>query len=283
MADLRVSEGVFPSRDGLKLFGRDVLPPGDAAIRAHVAVVHGYSDHLGRYEAVFEKLAGSGLAVHAFDYRGHGRAEGRRGHCDSFRQFHDDLDAFLARVRPQSSGRPLFLLSHSHGGLMVLSWAIARGADGIAGAVFSAPFLRLAFQPPRLKLWAARILERVLPAFPLGNELQVTQLTRDPEWQRRTEADPLYGHVTTPRWFAQALATQDEVLRRAAEFRLPALFLHGTADPIADPDATRQLVDALGSTDKKLSCYDGFLHEILNEVGKERVRAEILDWILARA
>lgn len=270
------------AQDGLRLFRTEWLPPDAAAIRAHVAVVHGYSDHSGRYGPLVEALTRAGLAVHAFDYRGHGRSAGRRGHCDVFSQYLDDLDVFLAHVRSQLGGRKLFLFCHSHGGLIVAAAAIARRLDDVAGVVFSAPFFRLAFVPPRFKVLAARLLDRIIPFFPIGNELQVEQLSRDDAWNRETARDPLYGQTTTPRWFAQAMKTQVEVLARANEIRTPCLVLHGSADPIAAPAATREFFAKLGSSDKTLTIHEGLLHELIHDLGKEKVLAEITAWLAAR-
>ena len=76
----RHDEGFFSARDNLRLFWETDLPDGPP--RAHLGVVHGYADHCGRYRATIDALVGRGFAVHAFDYRGHGQADGRRGHCD---------------------------------------------------------------------------------------------------------------------------------------------------------------------------------------------------------
>ena len=45
MADERIDEGFFSARDGVRLFWRTERA---AAPVGHVAVVHGYAEHLGR-------------------------------------------------------------------------------------------------------------------------------------------------------------------------------------------------------------------------------------------
>lgn len=283
MTELRADEGFFQTRDNLRLFWRSLAPRDEAAVLAHVVVVHGYGDHCGRYRGVIEHLARAGFHVHAFDYRGHGQSDGRRGHCDAFTQYLDDLEAFLAKARERSKGKKLFVFSHSHGGLMLATYGINRATEGIAGVAFSAPFFRLAFKPPALKVFAAKLIEKVIPFFPFANEVKVGQLSRDLEWQKATERDPLYGHQTTPRWFAEAMRAQLDLLRRAGEFKLPCLVMQGSADPIADPAATREFFDKVSAPDKTFKLYDDFLHEITNEVGKEQVLADLAGWLTARA
>jgi alpha-beta hydrolase superfamily lysophospholipase len=58
--------------------------------------------------------------------------------------------------------------------------------------------------------------------------------------------------------------------------------LAGSADRIAQVAAARQFVDAAKGTDKRLVVYDGFRHELYNEVERDRPVAETVGWLLAR-
>jgi len=129
-----------------------------------------------------------------------------------------------------------------------------------------------------VKVLAARVLTVVLPKLHMGNGLQYSHLTHDAAILKATEQDPMYQRVTTPRWFAEATFAQHAVLRRAAEISLPLLMVLGDADPIASPAAGKRLFDGAGSQDKTLKTYEGFLHEVLNETGRERVYSDVLDW-----
>ena len=95
MPDPKIDEGFFSARDGLRLFRHGAQPVGTPV--ADVAVLHGYAEHLGRHEEVTRALCGAGYAVHLFDCRGHGQSGGKRAHVDSFDEYLQDLDVFLAR------------------------------------------------------------------------------------------------------------------------------------------------------------------------------------------
>ena len=275
----RHDEGFFNGRDGTRLFWKSSLPDGEP--RAHVAVVHGYGDHFGRYGYVADALLADGFAVHGFDYRGHGRADGRRGYCEAWPHFVDDLEAFWARVRKDAGGKKTFMLAHSHGGLMAVKWMGERKVEGLSGVVLSAPYLKLAITPPAMKLLAARAVGRLVPWLPLKTELTVESLSRDPEVQRITREDPLYLTVVTPRWFLESTRAQAEAMLLAPKIQAPLFVLCGAEDGVAAPAAARVFFEAAGAADKKFKEYPGMRHEPLNEVGRAEVFRDISGWISA--
>ncbi|MBN1207396.1 MAG: lysophospholipase [Myxococcaceae bacterium] len=274
----RHDEGFFTAKDHLRLFWTLDLPD---APRAHVALVHGYADHIGRYRPVTEALVADGFAVHGFDYRGHGRADGRRGYCGKWPDYLDDLSAFLERVRKAAGGQKIFVLGHSHGGLMAAHLAARGGLEGVAGLVLSAPYFKLAIVPPAAKVFAARLVGKVLPWLPIPSELKPEDLTRDPEIVRATQQDPLYIRTVTPRWFIQSTQAQAEALAQAIRVTAPIFIFCGSNDGVAAPAAARSFFETVGSTDKSFKEYPGMLHEPLNEVGRAEVFRDISGWISA--
>jgi alpha-beta hydrolase superfamily lysophospholipase len=275
----RHDEGFFNGRDGTRLFWKSSLPDGEP--RAHVAVVHGYGDHYGRYGYVADALLADGFAVHGFDYRGHGRADGRRGYCEAWPHFVEDLEVFWERVRKDAGGKKTFMLAHSHGGLMAVKWMGERRVEGLSGVVLSAPYLKLAITPPAMKLLAARAVGRLVPWLPLKTELTVESLSRDLEVQRMTREDPLYLTVVTPRWFLESTRAQAEAMLLAPKIQAPLFVLCGAEDGVAAPAAARVFFEAAGAADKKFKEYPGMRHEPLNEVGRAEVFRDISGWISA--
>src|SRR5689334_4454606 len=132
----------FPASDGTSLFER-VWPT--ASPRGVVALLHGYGEHIGRYEHVAAAMNGAGFSVYGMDLRGHGQSGGARGFCRRFDEFVDDAGLLLSRARRAASGLPVFLVGHSFGGLIATRVA-QRGAgrpnqpDRIDGMVLSSPF-----------------------------------------------------------------------------------------------------------------------------------------------
>lgn len=250
--------------------------------RARVVIVHGYAEHKGRYRKLVSELTGAGYECHLLDLRGHGGSEGRRGHVARFSDYREDLH-LVARAAGEElpSGVPLVLLGHSLGGLVSLDFVIHHPETFSALAV-SSPFLAPAFSIPPVKKTLGKIVARILPTLAIPSGLKAAWLSHDPEIVRAYTEDPLIFPTTTLGWFTAVEATQEEVFARAAEIRLPALFLIGGSDPIAAPSRGRAVFDRLGSPDKRLEVYDGLFHEVFNELERARVVADLLAWLNER-
>ncbi len=279
--DLRQEEGFFNAKDHLRLFYRSAAPKDGAKVKAHVVLVHGYADHTGRYKECFRRLAQAGYYVHAFDCRGHGQSDGRRGYCESFQQFDDDLTTFLDRVRPQVGSKKLFALGHSNGGLIVTHWGLSK-PQGIAGFVLTSPFFDVALKVPVVKMLGAKVIGKIVPWLPFKGELTSDMFSHDVEWQRATDRDPLYLRVITPGYFFESRAAQEEVRRRASELPFPTLLLSAGDDPVVSTPASRDFFGKIAASDKQYKEYPGMFHEILNEVGKDQVYADVLSWLDTR-
>lgn len=279
MPETHIEEGFFSARDGVRLFWHVARVPSPTA---HVAIVHGYAEHLGRHGEIAQALTGAGYTAHLLDCRGHGQSGGRRAFVDDFRDYLSDLELFLDRVKEHAAGAPLFLLGHSHGALIGARYLLDK-PDAVRGAVFSSPYFRLKLDVSPVKIIAGKLLGRVLPSLPMRNELKPEQLTRDLAIQNATRRDPLYQQIATPRWFTESNAAQETVLRRATEFVTPFLLLTGSADPIADPAAGREFFEHATSKDKQHTEYDGFLHELFHEPEREVVFRDVVGWLDERA
>ena len=247
--------------------------------KAWVAIVHGYGEHIGRYQHTMRGLAERDLASVAVDLRGHGNSTGAPTDIAHFEDYFKDVDVLWAKTEELAQGAPRFILAHSLGGLIATLWA-ARGPRGLKGLVLSSPFYALAGAPPRLKVAFARVLRRIAPGLRLGNGLDISMLSRDEAWCRSTAADPLYRRTTTPRWYFEVVAAQGQVEQLAPSVVAPVLMLIAGGDRIVSPSASQRVFELLGSAEKQLRNFDNAPHEILNDFEQEKARAEIAAWIL---
>ena len=266
-------------RNGLSLYHRSVRPAGLA--KARLLILHGYGEHSGRYAPFMRHCAHRGFATCAFDFRGHGRSEGRRGFVNQWDEYLSDLAAYRQTPSPagnEPQGR-LFIIAHSQGGLVAAASAIEEGMTGVAGVILANPYLRSRVPVPWHKRAFACVANHVAPAVLVPSGLKLGWLTSDPDAQQETRDDPLAFRCATPRWFRTVTAAQRRVLAAAARFDYPLLLLLGDRDPIADPVASQQFFSRVSSRDKTLIRYEGFVHELLRETHRQRVYDDVLAWI----
>lgn len=270
--------GYFEGEDGTKFYYRQRLPDGKT--RAVVVGVHGYAEHGGRYDEVANLLASRGYAFYIMDNRAHGYSEGRRAHIDRYDQFVEDLRGFVSYLKPRIDGRKVFMLGHSNGSLIAIRYAL-RWQDELAGLVLSGAALRSAVPVPGIKLMMMPVMAKLMPTKLFNAGLDPNGLSHDKEVVQRYVDDPLVYRVISARFAFELFRAMADTLGRAAEMRAPTLMLHGEKDPACDPAAAKEFFEKMASVDKTLHVYPGMFHEVFNEIGKEKVYADMTAWVEA--
>jgi alpha-beta hydrolase superfamily lysophospholipase len=278
---IELDEGKVERSGGPNLYYASAMPGGGSP-RAMLAMVHGYADHGRRYAHVMGALAEHGIGSVIIDLRGHGRAEGTRGYCDRFSEYHDDVRELRRLTEQRSKSAPLFLFGHSFGGLVVTSSVLEHPAPW-KGLILSAPLLGLAMEVPRIKIVAGKIASRLVPKLGLPSGLVGKDMTSDPAKVKEYDADPLAFKVARARWFTETSKTQEHVFANAKKLTLPVYMTMGTKDPVVSMPAAKRLFDAVGSTDKTWAPQEGLLHEVLNEPSWKEVVEPIAKWILEQS
>jgi alpha-beta hydrolase superfamily lysophospholipase len=272
----RMREERVDGDDGLKIFVRSWRPD---VVRAVVAVVPGFNSHSGYYAWAGEQFAADGLAMYAVDLRGRGRSDGERFYVRQFSDYVRDVEVMIALAASRDPARPVFLLGHSAGGVVSCLYALEHPGQ-LAGLVCES----FAFEVPAPD-FALAVLKRLSHIAPHAHVLRLRNedFSRDRKFVHAMNTDPLIANETQPTLTVAEMVRADERLRREfPSIRLPLLILHGTADRATKPRGSQVFFDTAGSNDKTLKLYDGHYHDLLNDVDKERVLADIQAWIAAR-
>lgn len=255
-------------------------------------MVHGFGEHLGRYEYLAHVLTSAGWPVWAMDLRGHGRSEGPRADVERLEWALADLskliaqasgtagdgdDRALSSARPaRSPGKPV-LLGHSLGGAVAAAYAATNSAQ-LRALVLSAPALQLASRP-RAQVLAAKVLARVAPAAGVAR-IVPAKLNHDEANVSSYSTDPLVWHGKVPARAAVELYRAGRfVMSRAADITVPVLLLHGEKDEIVPVGTSREFFSTLGSVDKELRVFEGFYHEPFQELGNAEVMKGLVSWL----
>jgi acylglycerol lipase len=276
MSNLIAGEGTFESA-GLQVFfraWRPGVPP-----RAAVVIVPGFNSHSAYYGWTAQQLVAHRVAVYALDLRGRGKSDGERFYVDTFDDYVGDVSNCLALVKSREPGLPLYLLGHSAGGVVACLYALDHQAE-LAGLVCESFAHQL--PAPDFALAVFKGLSHLAPhahVLHLKNE----DFSRDAQAVAAMNADPLIAHETQPTRTLAAMVRADERLRREFPLMtLPVLILHGTADKATKPSGSQFFYDTAGSKDKTLKLYEGHVHDLLNDLGKDAVMADITAWIETR-
>lgn len=272
-----MKEEFFAGVGGLRIFVRSWRPAQKA--RGVVAIVHGFNSHSGHYSWVAEQFVANGLAVYALDLRGRGRSDGERYYVEKFSDYIGDVAGLVALAKAREPGLPVFLLGHSAGGVISCVFALEH-QDQLAGFICES----FAYQIPAPD-FALAVLKGISHLAPHAHVLKLKSehFSRDPKVVEMLLRDPLIDNEVQPTLTVAEMVRADERLRREFQLiNLPVLILHGTLDKVTQPSGSQLFYDTAGSSDRTLKLYEGYFHDLLNDLGKERVLADIQHWIDAR-
>ncbi|MBQ6395724.1 MAG: alpha/beta fold hydrolase [Atopobiaceae bacterium] len=298
------------TRTGYECVG-DLWVPAQGRPKAVLQICHGMVEYVTRYEHFACTLVENGYAVCGIDHMGHGRTTpdpAERGVYDTQEGarilIEDQHRLRLAMQEGELGGIPYFLMGHSMGSFIARCY-LARHGRGLAGAII----MGTAWQDPlilaggkltanvigRFKGWdyRSKLLDNLgvgayNKAFEgTGAKTGVEWLSRDVEHCKAYKADPdcgwmfsVSGYMTLFNLLTEAQDT-DRIKRIPAE--LPVLFISGSEDPVGEmgkgPARTFKEFKDAGVVDCELVLEDGGRHEILGELNKEEVEAELLAWL----
>ncbi|MET0181903.1 MAG: lysophospholipase [Caulobacterales bacterium] len=268
------SEERFEGVGGLRIFYRSWRPAEKP--RGVVVICHGVNSHSGQYFWAADQFVASGLAVYAVDLRGRGLSDGDRFYVEDIADYVSDVHGLVKIAKAREPGLPVILLGHSAGGVTSCVYALEHQEE-LAGLICES----FAFQVPAPD-FALAVIKGVSHLAPHAMVLKLPNeaFSRDPAVVKSMNEDPLILNEVQPTKTVAALVRADERLKKEfSKITLPVFILHGTADKATLPKGSQSFYDAAGAKDKTLKLYEGHFHDLLNDIGKEEVMADMLAWI----
>ncbi len=239
-----------------------------------VIITHGIAEHSGRYEEVASFLNTKGYNVVRYDIRGHGQTQGKRGRLKSFHQVIDDLHELVKHERKLET-KNIYLLGHSMGGLIVDLYAVKYGdVEGIISSAAPSYYLKDVL-PLRIigYKWLGFLRKKT--------DFSDGRLARNKAVEEAYDQDPLnlkhFYFSLVGNMFVSGVKYLNKHLK---SFQTPVLFLHGGADKITPSEFSKRIFDLVVIEDKRLIVYPESYHEILNDLDKEKVMQDIVDWLM---
>jgi acylglycerol lipase len=261
-------------KNGQMLAGM-IQSPGDNT-RAVIILVHGLGEHIQRYAHWADLFKKEGIGIAGVDLPGHGRSEGTRGNIKSYARIEEMLDILLNTCKKTFPGLPIFLYGHSLGGNIVLDYLLRKNPK-IKGAVVTSPFLRLAFEPPKIKLILASVMKNLVPGLIQPSGLNVNHLSHDVAVVEKYKNDPLVHGKISVSLFHSLMTAAKHSLAHAAELKVPTLMIHGSDDMIISSEGSREFASKTEMAELKI--WEGGYHELHNEPFNDEVFAFIMNWL----
>jgi len=275
MVHISTSKHEIISSDSLRIYYEKDIPENAKAI---IIIVHGFAEHLGRYEYLKDKLNSFGYGVYRFDNRGHGRSGGERGYIEDYNQLITDADVIVDMAKNEYPEIPVFMLGHSMGGFIASVYGI-RYKDKLSGQILSGA---ATMKPPQVagaKSIIFKMLNKIVPKIKIKN-LLYDIICHNKEVVKDYIEDPLNLKEASLRFYVEFLVKGMEWLGdNMSEYNYPCLILHGSDDKIVSKQASLNFYDNIMSNDKKIKIYDDLYHEIMNEDERDNVIEDIHLWI----
>ena len=294
---IRTTHFHYPSaRDGCSIHALEWAPEGPP--RGIVHLVHGISEHIGRYDETARFLAEHGFLVCGEDHLGHGRTvtDGSYGFFapeNGWTLAARDVRALRKLEGARHPNLPYFLLGHSMGSFLTRTYLILWPGT-VSGAVLMgtgqepAPLVALgkrisALECRRLGPRGVSPLVHTLSLGAYNRRFRPSRtpsdwLSRDPAEVDAFLADPLCRDMMGG---LQLIARRDQLARMDPS--VPVCFLSGQEDPVGGmgrgvEQVVRMFQDA-GCRDLSLHLYPGARHELFHEQNRREVWADLLDWL----
>lgn len=255
--------------------------------------MHGFSDHISRYDEFFSIVASQGIQVLSWDQRGWGRSvtkPSEKGLTGPTSQVIADVAAFIKDKLP--SDVPVFVLGHSMGGGEVITLAADEQykdvVSQVRGWILDAPFIGFTpeEEPGKLLVFAGRLVGKLLPRQQMKHPIQADRISRDPEVVESIKNDALCHDTGT----LEGLASLLDRTAALASGTVPlaghvqsVLLAHGTGDLVCSYPTSMEWFKRQTIEDKTVKSYEGGYHQLHSDWCKKEFIQDVVDWILKRA
>lgn len=303
----------FPSQDGRTTIHAMRWIPESGEYKAILQITHGMQEYLERYTPFAQYLTNQGFMVVAHDHIGHGESVvsqkewGYMAPGDASDILIADMHTLRKMTQESNPGVPYFMLGHSMGSFMLRKYICIHGT-GLTGAIVMGTGVI-----PQGVVRLAKGLTKITAAFHgwhykssfieglafgaaykkydmTGQDASNSWLTKDTAIVKKYYSDPKCTFKFSVNGYMTMFHALDYINRKENIDKipktLPMVLVSGAEDPVGDNGAGVKIAfegfQQAGIQDVTMRLYQGDHHEILNETDREKVYADLKDWMLAR-
>ncbi len=296
----------FMSVSGLcEIYAQSVVLEGCDSLKGVVQLSHGMAEYSNRYLPFVYELCKAGYAVFISDHVGHGLSVKDKEMLGYFGEngeesFIEDLKSVSDIAKEEYPDLPLYMLGHGMGSLIARKYTAKYSylLDGVIYSATSGKNLMLGFglfiTNIMIKQKGDKHRSKLLDTMAFGTYNKKTEKRTTCDWATRDEAqvdkyiaDELCGYQYTISGMKALFMTLKEVSSpewfNIVPLNMPIFLVAGSMDPVGDyGKGVNQVYDNLQKTGHKnvmMKMYEGARHEILNEINREEVYADIIAWL----
>lgn len=289
-----------------KIHARMCVP--DAEPRAIVQIIHGIAEYIGRYDEFMSFLADNGIIAVGTDHLGHGKSieseeqTGFFAYDNGWDYVVRDEEVLRLAMHENYPELPIIVFGHSMGSFMtrtllirypdafnaaIISGTGNQGAALVNGGLFMGNLVT--------GLRSAHHYSKFLNNLAFGSYNKIYENPKtEYDWLSRDEAnvqkyidDPLCGFIPSCSLFRDMMTGVKFITNKknltAMNKDMPVYFMSGDMDPVGEcgkgvQKAYNNFLEA-GMKDVSIKLYPGGRHEMLNEINKDEVYADILAWL----
>ena len=291
------------SYDDLDISVIDVRPDGE--VKAVIQISHGMCGCKERFLPFMEYMAQRGVACLAGDHRGHGgsvKSKDDLGYMydGGYQALVADMRMITTWIHREYPALPIYLLGHSMGSLAARVYAKDDDSeiDGLIlcgspswnpmarlGVLLTSVMCMIGMSRRHMVRSQRTTSDRYNRSF--ASEGYQAWTCSDPEVRKSLMENPLCNFAMTANGSCNLMkmmvATYDKVPWMVSNPELPVVFLSGADDPMMLDErrfhkSAQHLCDK-GYHNVSSALYPNMRHEILNEIGKEQVWDDVLDFM----
>lgn len=301
-----IKEFNFPSATGVcEIYGNTYLPDEDA--KAIVVIHHGMAEHKGRYKEFIEYLVNNGYGVYMHDMANHGGSNqnidetGYFGKKDGYKGLVDDFNTIVLRAKSENPDKKIIVMGHSMGSFICRCFTAWYSNAGFDGAIYmgtggSNPIAGVGDKLSSAIAKATGYKKKValLDKITFGSYGSKFEKRTSFDWLTRDSAivdkyinDDYCGFLFSAQGMNDLVklninANTDEWYAKLPK-DLNILVVSGDMDPVGEYskgiEEIKTRLAETGHNNATVKLYKDARHEILNEINKDEVYADIKNWL----
>ena len=311
---MKTSTFTFTDQDGIEIFVYKWEP--ETGPKAAVQIIHGLMEHAKRYTRLAEALCKEGYICYANDHPGHGLTAGDLTEAtlkgngavlgpSGWRGVVNDVHELSNIIKKENPNIPLFVIGHSWGAMLaqdyIQDWGneikgcILSGTNGkVRSLVIKAGKILLKSEMKKLGPTEPSQKMYDMNIKPYNREWQKDEGATGFEWLSRDKNevqkyidDPWCGFVPPAKLWLDFLYGFEKMYYSKNEQRipkeLPVYFIAGSLCPVGNKTKGVQAIinryNKNGMKDVTYKFYQDARCEIFNEINREEVFQDVINWL----